>query len=114
MTRLRDHTKGRGFTLVVTSSNIVPSGIAADGNIKVLVEGFRRARFPFPLPPVPQNNLLTPRKALSLSPTSRLLCRETSENATPQVEQLVQRSPRLLEHFIKLSQSLNYDTLERA
>ena len=69
-----------------------------DGNIKVLVEGVERAR------------------ALSISTDEgffranlRLLAAKIE--STPQVEQLVQKVTGLYEQFIKLSQSLNYDTM---
>jgi ATP-dependent Lon protease len=69
-----------------------------DGNIKVLVEGVERAR------------------ALSITgeegffrATVRLLGARVEPSA--QVDQLVQKVTGLYEQFIKLSQSLNYDTM---
>jgi ATP-dependent Lon protease len=69
-----------------------------DGNIKVLVEGVERAR------------------ALSINTEEgffranlRLLTGRIE--VTPQVEQLVTKVTGLYEQFIKLSQSLNYDTM---
>jgi len=93
-----DDPKPEEIYAVGTLANIVQSVKLPDGNIKVLVEGVERAR------------------ALSISTeegffraTLRLLAGKM-EN-TPQVEQLVQKVTNLYEQFIKLSQSLNYDTM---
>jgi len=93
-----DDPKPEEIYAVGTLANIVQSVKLPDGNIKVLVEGVERAR--------------------SLSITSeegffraniRLLTGRIDSN--PQVDQLVQKVTNLYEQFIKLSQSLNYDTM---
>jgi ATP-dependent Lon protease len=93
-----DDPKPEEIYAVGTLANIVQSVKLPDGNIKVLVEGVERAR--------------------SLSITTdegffranlRLLAARIETN--PQVEQLVQKVTNLYEQFIKLSQSLNYDTM---
>ncbi|MGB7436271.1 MAG: endopeptidase La [Candidatus Acidiferrum sp.] len=93
-----DDPKPEEIYAVGTLANIVQSVKLPDGNIKVLVEGVERAR------------------ALSISTeegffraTLRLLSARIE--VTPQVEQLVQKVTNLYEQFIKLSQSLNYDTM---
>ncbi len=93
-----DDPKPEEIYAVGTLANIVQSVKLPDGNIKVLVEGVERAR------------------ALSISSEEgffranlRLLTARIE--VTPQVEQLVQKITNLYEQFIKLSQSLNYDTM---
>ena len=93
-----DDPKPEEIYAVGTLANIVQSVKLPDGNIKVLVEGVERAR------------------ALSISTDEgffranlRLLAAKIE--STPQVEQLVQKVTGLYEQFIKLSQSLNYDTM---
>jgi ATP-dependent Lon protease len=93
-----DDPKPEEIYAVGTLANIVQSVKLPDGNIKVLVEGIERAR------------------ALSVSGEEgffranlRLLTARLE--TTPQVEQLVQKVTNLYEQFIKLSQSLNYDTM---
>jgi ATP-dependent Lon protease len=93
-----DDPKPEEIYAVGTLANIVQSVKLPDGNIKVLVEGVERAR------------------ALSITTdegffraTLRLLAAKIE--STPQVEQLVQKVTGLYEQFIKLSQSLNYDTM---
>jgi len=93
-----DDPKPEEIYAVGTLANIVQSVKLPDGNIKVLVEGVERAR------------------ALSISSEEgffranlRLLAARIE--VTPQVEQLVQKVTNLYEQFIKLSQSLNYDTM---
>jgi ATP-dependent Lon protease len=93
-----DDPKPEEIYAVGTLANIVQSVKLPDGNIKVLVEGVERAR------------------ALSISTEEgffranlRLLAARIE--VTPQVEQLVQKVTNLYEQFIKLSQSLNYDTM---
>src|ERR1700720_24513 len=75
-----------------------PEEIYAVGNIKVLVEGVERAR----------SISITSEEGFFRA-TIRLLAAKIE--ATPQVEQLVQKVTGLYEQFIKLSQSLNYDTM---
>ena len=93
-----DDPKPEEIYAVGTLANIVQSVKLPDGNIKVLVEGIERAR------------------ALSITTDEgffranlRLLAAKIE--STPQVEQLVQKVTGLYEQFIKLSQSLNYDTM---
>ena len=93
-----DDPKPEEIYAVGTLANIVQSVKLPDGNIKVLVEGVERAR------------------SLSISTEEgffranlRLLTGRIE--TTPQVEQLVQKVTNLYEQFIKLSQSLNYDTM---
>src|ERR1700720_120009 len=93
-----DDPKPEEIYAVGTLANIVQSVKLPDGNIKVLVEGVERAR------------------ALSITgeegffrATVRLLGARVEPS--PQVDQLVQKVTGLYEQFIKLSQSLNYDTM---
>jgi ATP-dependent Lon protease len=93
-----DDPKPEEIYAVGTLANIVQSVKLPDGNIKVLVEGVERAR------------------ALSITAeegffraTVRLL--NARVEPSPQVEQIVQKITGLYEQFIKLSQSLNYDTM---
>src|SRR5438105_6642383 len=93
-----DDPKPEEIYAVGTLANIVQSVKLPDGNIKVLVEGVERAR------------------ALSIATeegffraTIRLLGQRIEDS--PQVKQLVEKVTGLYEQFIKLSQSLNYDTM---
>src|SRR5213594_2875794 len=93
-----DDPKPEEIYAVGTLANIVQSVKLPDGNIKVLVEGVERAR------------------ALSIATeegffraTVRLLGARVEPS--PQVDQTVQKITGLYEQFIKLSQSLNYDTM---
>jgi ATP-dependent Lon protease len=93
-----DDPKPEEIYAVGTLANIVQSVKLPDGNIKVLVEGVERAR------------------ALSIATeegffraTVRLLGARVEDS--PQVKQLVEKITGLYEQFIKLSQSLNYDTM---
>src|SRR6201981_568708 len=93
-----DDPKPEEIYAVGTLANIVQSVKLPDGNIKVLVEGVERAR------------------ALSIATeegffraTIRLLGQRIEES--PQVKQTVEKVTGLYEQFIKLSQSLNYDTM---
>jgi len=93
-----DEPKAKEIYQIGCICNIVQSVKLPDGNIKVLVEGVERAR------------------SLSISTEEgffraniRLLTGRIE--STPQVEQLVQKVTNLYEQFIKLSQSLNYDTM---
>jgi ATP-dependent Lon protease len=93
-----DDPKPEEIYAVGTLANIVQSVKLPDGNIKVLVEGVERAR------------------ALSIATeegffraTVRLL--NARVEPSPQVDSTVQKITGLYEQFIKLSQSLNYDTM---
>jgi ATP-dependent Lon protease len=83
---------------VGTIGNIVQSVKMPDGNIKVLVEGLERGRA------VEMNDsdgffVATVRTAA------------TQLEITPQVEQLAQKVTSLFEQYVKLQQSLNYETV---
>jgi len=93
-----DDPKPEEIYAVGTLANIVQSVKLPDGNIKVLVEGVERAR------------------AISIATedgffraTVRLLNARVEDS--PQVKQIVEKVTGLYEQFIKLSQSLNYDTM---
>src|SRR6267142_153855 len=93
-----DDPKPEEIYAVGTLANIVQSVKLPDGNIKVLVEGVERAR------------------AISVATeegffraTVRLLNARVEDS--PQVKQIVEKVTGLYEQFIKLSQSLNYDTM---
>src|SRR5271155_3485808 len=93
-----DDPKPEEIYAVGTLANIVQSVKLPDGNIKVLVEGVERAR------------------AVSVATeegffraTVRLLGAKAEDS--PQVQQTVAKITGLYEQFIKLSQSLNYDTM---
>src|SRR5215813_303328 len=93
-----DDPKPEEIYAVGTLANIVQSVKLPDGNIKVLVEGVERAR------------------AISVATeegffraTVRLLAAKIEPS--PQVQQVVEKTTNLYEQFIKLSQSLNYDTM---
>src|ERR1700722_8426475 len=83
---------------VGTIGNIVQSVKMPDGNIKVLVEGLERA------------------KAVEMNDadgffvaTVRVANRQLEVN--PQIEQVMQRVTSLFEQYVKLQQSLNYETM---
>ncbi|MGB2626875.1 MAG: endopeptidase La [Candidatus Acidiferrum sp.] len=93
-----DDPKPEEIYAVGTLANIVQSVKLPDGNIKVLVEGVERAR-----------SLSITTDEGFFRATIRLM--NSKMESTPQVEQLVQKVTGLYEQFIKLSQSLNYDTM---
>jgi ATP-dependent Lon protease len=81
-----------------TIGNIVQSVKMPDGNIKVLVEGVERAR------------------ATEVNDedgffVATVRTGPTKLEATPQVEAMMQRVHTLFEQYVKLQQSLNYETL---
>jgi ATP-dependent Lon protease len=81
-----------------TIGNIVQSVKMPDGNIKVLVEGIERAR------------------AINVSDADGFFVAtvrtgRTHLEMTPAVEQLAQRVHSLFEQYVKLQQSLNYETM---
>ncbi len=81
-----------------TIGNIVQSVKMPDGNIKVLVEGMERAR------------------ATEVNDTDGFFVATvrtgpTHLDVTPQVEQLIARVHTLFEQYVKLQQSLNYETM---
>ncbi len=93
-----DDPKPEEIYTVGTLANIVQSVKHPDGNIKVLVEGTERAKI------VQVGN-----EEGFLRATLRLL--PSRVEATPQVEQSVAKVTGLYEQYVKLSQSLNYDTM---
>ncbi len=93
-----DDPKPDEIYTVGTLANIVQSVKLPDGNIKVLVEGFERA------------------KVVQISTdegffraTLRLV--PVKAEPSPQLEQIVSKVTGLFEQYVKLSQSLNYDTM---
>src|SRR3982075_1355795 len=93
-----DDPKPEEIYAVGTLANIVQSVKLPDGNIKVLVEGVERAR----------SISITVEEGFFRA-TVRLLSARIEPS--PQVQQLVEKITGLYEQFIKLSQSLNYDTM---
>jgi ATP-dependent Lon protease len=93
-----DEPKPNEIYQVGSISNIVQSLKLPDGNIKVLVEGVERG------------------KVLKISDEEGYF-RATVKTVTyrtvttPSLEQLVQRVTSLFEQYVKLSQSLNYETM---
>src|SRR6201985_319838 len=93
-----DEPKADDVYAVGTIGNIVQSVKMPDGNIKVLVEGVERARAS-EVTDVDGFFVATVR-------TGR-----THLDLTPAVEQLTQRVHSLFEQYVKLQQSLNYETI---
>ncbi len=93
-----DDPKPNEIHTVGTLANIVQSVKLPDGNIKVLVEGVERAKV---LQISAEEGFF--RATLRLVPTKL--------EPSPQLEQAVQRVTNLFEQYVKLSQSLNYDTM---
>jgi ATP-dependent Lon protease len=83
---------------VGTVANIIQSLKLPDGNIKVLVEGVERGKI---------------LKISSEEGYYRVSVKVSSYRtvSTPNLEQLVQRVTSLFEQYVKLSQSLNYETM---
>ena len=93
-----DEPRPEDIYQVGTIGNIVQSVKMPDGNIKVLVEGLERAQA------VEMNDsdgffVATVRVA------------KPQLEVTPQIEQLMQRVTSLFEQYVKLQQSLNYETM---
>ena len=93
-----DDPKPEEIYTVGTLANIVQSVKLPDGNIKVLVEGAERAKV---LQITTDEGCF--RANLRLVPSK--------VEGTPQTEQLIGRVSNLFEQYVKLSQSLNYDTM---
>src|SRR5437879_6798050 len=93
-----DDPKPEEIYTVGTLANIVQSVKLPDGNIKVLVEGVERAKV---VQIATEEGFF--RAALRLVPVKVA--------TTPQLEQAVTRITGLFEQYVKLSQSLNYDTM---
>jgi ATP-dependent Lon protease len=96
-----DDPKANEIYQVGTVSNIVQSLKLPDGNIKVLVEGVERAKI------VKVSNEEGYFRATVQTKAYRTV-------TTPSLEQLVQRATTLFEQYVKLSQSLNYETMMAA
>ena len=96
-----DEPKPKDIHQVGTLACIVQSVKLPDGNIRVLVEGTERAKL---LQITAEDGFF--RASIRLMP-GRL------ENS-PQVEQTVARVTQLFEQYVKLSQTLNYDTVMAA
>jgi ATP-dependent Lon protease len=83
---------------VGTLANIVQSVKLPDGNIKVLVEGIERAKI-----------VQVSTEEGFFRATIRQM--PSKVEMTPQLEQAAKRVTTLFEQYVKLSQSLNYDTM---
>jgi ATP-dependent Lon protease len=93
-----DEPKAKEIYQVGTICNIVQSVKMPDGNIKVLVEGVERAKST-DVTDVDGFFVATVRKGKS------------NFEMTPGVEALMQRVTTLFESYVKLQQSLNYETM---
>ena len=93
-----DDPKPEEIYQVGTLANIVQSVKLPDGNIKVLVEGTERARIV----------QITGEEGFFRA-TVRLV--PVKSEPSPQIEQASSRVTNLFEQYVKLSQSLNYDTM---
>jgi ATP-dependent Lon protease len=93
-----DDPKPNEIYQVGTIANIVQSLKLPDGNIKVLVEGLERGRI---------TKLSHEEGCFRVTVQTRAY---RTVN-TPSLEQLVQRATSLFEQYVKLSQSLNYETM---
>ena len=93
-----DDPKPNDIYQVGTIANIIQSLKLPDGNIKVLVEGSERGKV---------------LKVSSEEGYFRASVKTASFRvvSTPSLEQLVQRVISLFEQYVKLSQSLNYETM---
>ncbi len=96
-----DEPKPKDIHQVGTLASIVQSVKLPDGNIRVLVEGTERAKV---LQISTEDGFF--RASIRLMP-GRL-------ESSPQVDQTVTRVTQLFEQYVKLSQSLNYDTVMAA
>jgi ATP-dependent Lon protease len=96
-----DDPKPEEIYAVGTLANIVQSVKLPDGNIKVLVEGVERAK----------STQIVAEEGFFRA-TVRLL--GARPEPSPQLDQSVQKVTSLYEQYIKLSQSLNYDTMVAA
>jgi ATP-dependent Lon protease len=93
-----DEPKADDIYTIGTIGNIVQSVKMPDGNIKVLVEGLERG------------------KATELNDSDGFFVAtvrtgKSDLEITPQIEQLTQRVTSLFEQYVKLQQSLNYETM---
>ncbi len=93
-----DEPKPNELYQVGTIVNIVQSLKLPDGNIKVLVEGLERGK------------ILQVTNAEGYFEASIRTTKYVTE-MTPQIEQAMQRVTSLFEQYVKLCQSLNYETM---
>src|SRR5271167_89788 len=93
-----DEPKPHEIFQVGTIVNIVQSLKLPDGNIKVLVEGLERAKI---LQVVDTDGYFEATVRTARYPT----------DPAPQVEAAIQRVTGLFEQYVKLCQSLNYETM---
>ena len=93
-----DDPKPEEIYQVGTLANIVQSVKLPDGNIKVLVEGIERAKI---VQVTSEEGFF--RASIRLVPVKA--------EPGPQIEQASARVTTLFEQYVKLSQSLNYDTM---
>jgi len=93
-----DDPKVNEIYQVGTISNIVQSLKLPDGNIKVLVEGDERGKIVKVA--TEEGYFRVTVKTVAFRPVS-----------TPSLDQLVQKVTALFEQYVKLSQSLNYETM---
>ena len=93
-----DDPKPNDIYQVGTISNIIQSLKLPDGNIKVLVEGSERGKI----------LKISSEEGYFRASVKTAVFRTVS---TPSLEQLVQRVISLFEQYVKLSQSLNYETM---
>ena len=96
-----DDPKPKEIYTVGTLANIVQSVKLPDGNIKVLVEGVERGK------------ILQISNDEGFFRVSIRLVTVKSE-PSPQVEQAISHVTQVFEQYVKLSQSLNYDTMVAA
>ena len=93
-----DEPKAKEIFQVGTICNIVQSVKMPDGNIKVLVEGVERAK----------STDVTDVDGFFVATVRR---GKSTLEMTPALEQLMQRVTTLFESYVKLQQSLNYETM---
>ena len=93
-----DEPKAKDIYQVGSICNIVQSVKMPDGNIKVLVEGVERAK----------SSEVNDRDGFFVA---TVRTGRTDFEMTPAVEQLMQRVTSLFEQYVKLQQSLNYETI---
>ncbi len=93
-----DEPKAKEIFQVGSICNIVQSVKMPDGNIKVLVEGVERAK----------STEVNDRDGFFVA---TVRTGKTDFEMTPAVEQLMQRVTSLFEQYVKLQQSLNYETI---
>src|SRR5579872_6031272 len=93
-----DEPKAKEIYQVGSICNIVQSVKMPDGNIKVLVEGVERAK----------STEVNDKDGFFVA---TVRTGKTDFEMTPAVEQLMQRVTGLFEQYVKLQQSLNYETI---